>query len=239
MGFGETELLVLDRYPVLEHLHRFRALRIQAAIPEVDDGRIRFLAHQEARSRGHGFAVIVVRDFREFLGLHERRFLAGIDPGSLDFGQGGVFDGVHVEAMDDNRLHGGSRRLRYRCERNWPVRQDGIVRGEVGSNELLRVVLGLVGIVGIVAGFRRRDGDEFLTPGGFGNKTKRQAQQKRRDQRTGFRAHPRRKSQVQNGRQAFSDYFVMCGHGPSRVDCRKSGPCAWGSNFRLLQVLQM
>src|SRR3954469_14604118 len=65
MCFRKTELLVLDRYAVLEHLHRLGALGIKTAITEVNDRRARLLADQQTgRGREH-LPVVVVRDARE------------------------------------------------------------------------------------------------------------------------------------------------------------------------------
>ena len=53
MRFRKTKLLVLQGDAIFEHLHGLAALRIQAAITEVDDWRLRLFAYEYARCRGH------------------------------------------------------------------------------------------------------------------------------------------------------------------------------------------
>jgi hypothetical protein len=48
MGFGKTELLVFERHTVFQHLRELAALRIQAAIPKVNNRRLGLFADDYA-----------------------------------------------------------------------------------------------------------------------------------------------------------------------------------------------
>ena len=79
MGFRKTKLLVLDRDTVFEHLRELAALRIQAAITEVDNWRLGLFADDNAGCSCHCLSVVVTGKRRELFRFHERSFLAGID----------------------------------------------------------------------------------------------------------------------------------------------------------------
>ena len=48
MRFRKTKLLVLQGDAIFEHLHELTALRIEAAITEVDDWRLGLFAYEDA-----------------------------------------------------------------------------------------------------------------------------------------------------------------------------------------------
>src|SRR6478735_5355086 len=102
MRFRKTELLVLERDAVFEHLHELAALRIQAAITEVNDWRLRFFAYEYARRRGHHLSIVVTGEGGELCWFYERGFLAGVDSRPFDWRQRGVWDGISVEPCSGN-----------------------------------------------------------------------------------------------------------------------------------------
>src|SRR4029450_6601546 len=106
MRFRKTKLLVLERDAIFEHLHELAALRIQPAITEVDNGRLRLFAYDDARCRVHHFAVIVTSESGEFLWLHERGFLTGIDSRPFHWRQRGIWNGIDIKwtSCNDNFL---------------------------------------------------------------------------------------------------------------------------------------
>ena len=71
MRFRKTKLLVLQGDAIFEHLHGLTALRIQAAITEVDDWRLRLFAYEYARCRGHHLSVVIASEGGELCWFHE------------------------------------------------------------------------------------------------------------------------------------------------------------------------
>ena len=106
MSFWKTELLVLERDAVLQHLHELAALRIQTAITEVDDWRLRLFADDDARCRGHYLSIVVTGECRELCRFHERRFLADIYPRPFHWRQRGIWNGLDIKwtSCNDDRL---------------------------------------------------------------------------------------------------------------------------------------
>ena len=102
MRFRKTKLLVLQGDAIFEHLHELAALRIQAAITEVDDWRLRLFADEYARCRGHHLSVVIAGEGGELFRFHERRFLAGIDSRPFDWRQRGIWHGIRVEPRSGN-----------------------------------------------------------------------------------------------------------------------------------------
>jgi len=97
MGFGKTELLVFERHTVFQHLRELAALRIQAAIPKVNNRRLGLFADDYAGCSGQHLSKIVAGEGRELSRFHEGGFLASIDPGSFDWQQRRVLDRINVE----------------------------------------------------------------------------------------------------------------------------------------------
>src|SRR4029450_168276 len=97
MRFWKTKLLVLQRDAIFEHLHGLAALRIQAAITEVDNWRLGLFTDEYARGRGHYLSVIVNSERGKLCRFHERRFLAGIDPRPFHWRQRGIWNGKDVK----------------------------------------------------------------------------------------------------------------------------------------------
>ena len=102
MGFRKTELLVLERDAVFEHLHEFAALRIQTAITEVDNWRTRLFADDDARRSGHHLSKVITGEGGKLLRFHERGFLAGIDSRSFNWRQRGIWHRIDVEPCSGN-----------------------------------------------------------------------------------------------------------------------------------------
>ena len=102
MRFRKTKLLVLQGDAIFEHLHELAALRIQAAITEVDNWRLRLFAYEYARCRGHYLPVVVAGKRRELFRFHERSFLAGIDSRPFHWRQCGIRNGICVEPRSGN-----------------------------------------------------------------------------------------------------------------------------------------
>src|SRR4030095_2626950 len=106
MRFGKTELLVLDRCTVFDHLHELAPLRIQTAITEVDDWRLRLFANDNAGRGGHHFSIVIPSESRKLLWFHERGFLAGIDSCPFNWRQGGILDRINVEGSGNDDAFG-------------------------------------------------------------------------------------------------------------------------------------
>ncbi len=106
MRFRKTKLLVLQGDAIFEHLHELAALRIEAAITEVDDWRLRLFAHDYAGCRGHYFPIVITGEGRELLRFHERRFLASIDSRPFNRRQRGIWNGIDIKwtSCNDDRL---------------------------------------------------------------------------------------------------------------------------------------
>src|SRR5258708_4949860 len=102
MGFRKTELLVLERDAVFENLHEFAALRIQTAITEVDNWRTRLFADDNARRSGHRLSKVITGEGGKLLRFHERGFLAGIDSGSFNWRQRGVWNRIDIETSPND-----------------------------------------------------------------------------------------------------------------------------------------
>src|SRR4029453_11601144 len=102
---GKTELLVFERHTVFQHLRELAALRIQAAIPKVDNRRLGLFAAEYAGWGGHFLSIIVAGEGRELSRFHERGFLAGVDSGSFDWWQRGILHRIDIEtSCDDDAL---------------------------------------------------------------------------------------------------------------------------------------
>ena len=99
MRFRKTKLLVLQGDAIFEHLHELAALRIQAAITEVDDWRLRLFAYEYARCRGHHLSIVIASEGGELFWFHERGFLAGIDSRPFHWRQCGIWHGIRVEPV--------------------------------------------------------------------------------------------------------------------------------------------
>ncbi len=102
MRFRKTKLLVLQGDAIFEHLHELAALRIQAAITEVDNWRLGLFADEDARCRGHHLSVVVTSERGKLLRFHERGFLAGIDSRSFHWRQCGIRHRIRVEPRSGN-----------------------------------------------------------------------------------------------------------------------------------------
>src|SRR4029077_6109093 len=96
MRFRKTKLLVLEGDTIFENLHKLTALRIQAAITEVDNWRLRLFAYDDARCSGHYLSIVVTGEGGEFCWFYERSFLAGIDPRPFNWWQRGVRNWIGV-----------------------------------------------------------------------------------------------------------------------------------------------
>ena len=108
MAFGKTELLILDRHAVFQHLRELAALGIQSAIPKVDNRRLRLFADDDARCSGHHFPKVVARERGELFWFHERGFLPDIDSRAFDWRERRIFDGINLEPSSNNDALGFS-----------------------------------------------------------------------------------------------------------------------------------
>src|SRR4029077_2915414 len=102
MRFRKTKLLVLEGDTIFEHLHELTALRIQAAITEVDDWRLRLFANEYARCRSHYLPVVVAGERGKLCRFHEGRFLAGINFRSFHWRQRWIRNWIRVEPRSGN-----------------------------------------------------------------------------------------------------------------------------------------
>ena len=71
MRFRKTKLLVLQGDAIFEHLHELATLRIQTAIPEVDDWRLGLFADDYAGCRGHHLSKVITGEGGKLLRFHE------------------------------------------------------------------------------------------------------------------------------------------------------------------------
>src|SRR4030095_1131338 len=202
MRFRKTELLVLDRDAVFEHLRELAALRIQAAITEVDDWRLRLFADDNAGGSGHHLPIVVTGEGRELFRFHERGFLAGIDSRPFDWWQRGVRHRIGVEpgSSDDDALGlsrfgdaGYGQRPVFIC-----VGPQHIHRGQLAAalvravpTGLIIAAAGLVTIDIVSVAFGNGSGEGILSQAGLNKTIERDPRQRGSQSKTNFRTHAR------------------------------------------------
>ena len=197
MRFRKTKLLVLEGDAVFEHLHELAALRIQAAITEVDNWRLGLFADEYARCRGHYLPIVVTGEGRELCRFHERGFLAGIDSRSFHWRQRGIRHRIRVEPGSGNDDVSASRRRRrslapatsyhLRCQRH------GVSRLPVATCVIGPPDFSSLSSLSSASGRHsprvKRCNEGILSEAGFDKTTERNPRQRRSKSKSNFRRH--------------------------------------------------
>src|SRR6266508_1384428 len=184
MRFGKTKLLILDRDAVFEDLHELAALRIQTAIPEVDNRRTGLFADNNARRSGHRFSIVITGKGRELFRFHERGFLASIDSRPFHWRQRGVLDRINVKRSANDDAFGlshfshagyGERPVfigaRPRCIVRVYIAAATLVRSAPTGFTILAVSVVTIDIIIVACGNRSREG--VLSQAGLNKTTER------------------------------------------------------------------